>query len=431
MLLICGTTRALAQGKAASSANQGVTGMDDFEMGEAEAAAAEPREGLRDTVPFFRDARFSAQLRSFYFNEERSNANPSKAWTLGGSLAYRSGYLADFLRVGAVAYTSQHLWAPECCGGTGLLQAGQRAYSVLGQAYGEVRFADRIYGAFGRKLYNTPYLNANDSRMTPNTFQGVTAYGAAGGKDGAAAWQFGGGYLSKIKERNSEEFIPMSAAAGASVNRGLYLGGGRFESGRFLLGATDYYSPDVINIFYTEARYAVPLAQGNSLKLSAQFTDQRSTGGNFLTGRSFSTNQAGLKADLSHGAALFTLAYTQNANGANLQSPWSAYPGYTNSQVNEYSGAGLSATMLRGAYDFSRLGAKDVSAFALVVLGSGAKAPAFNSDEIDLNLQWAPGEGALKGMSLRLRYAYVKQRGGGDPAINALRLILNYDFPDR
>ena len=66
----------------------------------------------------------------------------------------------------------------------------------------------------------------------------------------------------------------------------------------------------------------------------------------------------------------------------------------------------------------------------LYVHGSGVKAPNYNEDETDLNLQWNVKTAArCAGLSFRLRYAYIEQRGGGDPNINDLRFIVNYDFP--
>ena len=57
-------------------------------------------------------------------------------------------------------------------------------------------------------------------------------------------------------------------------------------------------------------------------------------------------------------------------------------------------------------------------------------APAFNEDEYDLNLQWVPDKaGPLRGLSFRVRYAEVHQRGGGDPKIKDFRIIVNWDFP--
>jgi len=49
-------------------------------------------------------------------------------------------------------------------------------------------------------------------------------------------------------------------------------------------------------------------------------------------------------------------------------------------------------------------------------------------DEYDLNLQWAPKEGTFKGLSVRLRYAVVKQDIGGSD-LQDFRLIINYDPP--
>jgi hypothetical protein len=421
----------LAQGESATSVEQGATPMEDIEMANPQTgfSLVGPPERPEERSPFLNDAKFSAQLRSVYFNREKyNNSNRSEAWALGGSLSVKSGYLADRLGFGAVAYTSQPLYAPEDRDGTFLLKPGQDGYAALGQLYGEYKFTDRIFGAFGDKEYSTPYMNKSDSRMTPNTFEGVSVYGKAGGGEGEPAWRFGGGYITKIKERNADHFVWMSRDAGASADRGVYIAGANFERGDFSLGAINYYSGDIINIFYSEGYYAIPLVGDKQVKLEFQFTDQRSTGNNLLTGQEFSTNQWGLKTDSNLGAALLTLAYTKTANDAGMRSPWSGYPGYTSVQVQDFNRAGESALMLRSFYDFSRLGEKGLSAYALWVHGDGVDAPNYNEDEADLNLQWTPQGGALRGMSFRARYAHVMQRGGGDPDINDFRIIVNYDF---
>jgi len=431
-LLVGGMPPAFGVEQPGDSVEQGVTLMDQTSM-----ASPEPGQALvqapvepEKKSPFFDDSKISAQLRTFYFNSGKFDNSQSEAWTLGGSVSYKSGYLADLFKIGAVAYTSQKLYGPADRDGTLLLKPGQVSYSVLGQIYGEVKFTDRIFGAFGRKEYDSPYINKNDARMTPNTFQGVTVYGKAGEKDGGPDWRFGGGYISKIKERNSDEFVSMSVDAGASVERGVYLAGANFEQNGFSLGAIDYYSDDIINIFYTEARYALPLGEGTKLKLAAQYSGQRSTGGNLLTGSAFSTHQVGIKGDLGLGAALLTMAYTDTANGDTMRNPWSGYPGYTSVQVDYFYRASESAVLLRAGYDLSDYGLKGTSVYALMVHGSGVQAPEYNEDETDLNLQWTPDkENALRGMSFRVRYAHVSQIGGGDPVTNDFRIIVNYDFP--
>jgi len=407
------------------STEQGATQIDqtDFVGPQPEGTVAPEEQS-----PFIRDSRFSAQIRTFYFDRDKYDGSSSEAWALGGSITYQSGYLGNFLRFGATGYTSQPLYAPDDRDGTLLLKPGQEGYTVLGQLYGEVKLTDRIFGALGAKVYNTPYINANDVRMTPNTFEGATVYGTAGG-DGAPDWKFGGGYIDKIKQKNDDGFVSMSEAAGASVDRGGFVGGANMKQGDFSIGAAEYYSADILNIFYAESKFAMPLSDTHKLAFAAQFSDQRSTGDNLLTGQSFSGHQWGLKSDLNLGPALLTLAYTDTTDGTNMRNPWSGYPGYTSVQVKDFNRAGESAVLLRGSYDFSSNGAPGLSAYVLYVHGSGVRAPNYNEDETDFNLQWTPKGGALRGLSFRLRYAYIEQRGGGDPNINDLRFIVNYDFP--
>jgi hypothetical protein len=422
----------LAQTRPATSVEEGATPMDQMDM-----TNPQPGEALvpgqvtpEKKSPFFDDSKISAQARTFYFYRSKFDDSISEAWALGGSVSYLSGYAANLVRLGGVAYTSQPLYAPDDRDGTSLLMPGQEGYSVLGQIYAEFKLTEIIFGAFGRKEYNTPFINAFDVRMTPKTFEGVTVYGSAGGENSAPTWKFGGGYISKIKEWTSQDFIWMSVDAGASVNRGVYLAGANYENKDFSFGGINYYSADIINIFYTEAKYALLLGEGMKLKLHAQFADQQSTGDDLLTGSAFSTYQWGVKADLGLGASLLTLAYTDTADGADMQNPWSGYPGYTSVQVENFFRANEAAVMLKAAYDFSSHGLKGTSAYALWVHGSGVQAPAYNEDEMDLNLQWTPDKtGALRGLSFRLRYALVMQKGGGDPNLNDFRFIVNYDFP--
>jgi outer membrane porin, OprD family len=220
----------------------------------------------------------------------------------------------------------------------------------------------------------------------------------------------------------------MSRDAGANVDRGVYLAGANYDGKNFSIGAINYYSKDIINIFYTEGGYTLALGNAKKLKFAAQYTDQVSTGENLLKGRSFSTRQWGIQGDLTLGATLLSLGYTDTAKGDDMQNPWSAYPGYTSVQVQDFNRAGESAVIMKAAYDFSRHGADGLSTYALWVHGTGVNAPAFNEDEVDLNLQWMPKTGSLRGTSFRVRYAHIRQRGGGDPTINDFRFIVNYNF---
>ena len=112
--------------------------------------------------------------------------------------------------MGATLYGSAPLYAPDDRDGTLLLKPGQKGYYVPGEAWGALRYQDYALLTGYRQKVDQPYINPQDNRMTPNTFQGVTL----GGK---VDWlQYLGGYLWQIKPRNSDEFISMSQQAGGA-----------------------------------------------------------------------------------------------------------------------------------------------------------------------------------------------------------------------
>jgi hypothetical protein len=248
--------------------------------------------------------------------------------------------------------------------------------------------------------------------------------------------RYGFGYIDKIKLRDSDEFVSMSEAAGApQVNRGVSIAGANFSCRGFELGAIDYYSQDIINIAYAETKYRLNVVDGLGLLFSAQFTEQQSTGSELLTGSEFHTSQFGLMTATSYRNGILTLAYTNSSTGADLRSPWGAYPGYTAVQVEDFDRAGEQAFMLKGSYNFARFGLDDISVYALWTHGwdavdSDTKAHVFQQDEYDFDVQWRPKKCVLQGLWFRARFAHVDSRDdntSGFP-INEVRLIVNYDF---
>ncbi len=399
------------------------------------------KEQLKDTPPFFRDTKLNLNFRTYYFYRDKYDDTVSEAWALGGALSYQSGWFLDHFGVGSVLYTSQKLYGPDDRDGTLLLKPGQEGYTVVGQLYGRVKLIEDNFINIYRYEYNTPYINKNDNRMTPNTFEGYTFNGAYGGKDGALGFNYGGGYITKIKERNSDRFKWMSQDAGAEVKRGVFVGGGKVSYKGLSFGAIDYYSEDIINIFYTEGSYKLPKLPWTDrlgFLFSAQFTDQRSTGDDLLKGFSFQNNQVGVKSDVSYGGAVLTLGYTHTQKGADMQSPWSGYPGYTSVQVQDFNRSGENAFMVKGSYDFTRLGLEGVTAYVLFVHGWGRVDPSTkdrvpNENELDADVQWRPQWKFLKGLWFRVRYAMVHQYEGPQTTIsntiNDFRVIVNYDLP--
>ena len=119
------------------------------------------------------------QLRTYYFDQESTSGVPSKAWALGGWAGLRSPWWGDLIQLGIVGYTSQKLYGPDNEGGTKLLTSNQDSITALGEAFGALRFAGQTFTAY-RQLINRPFINPQDNRMVPNTFE---AYTVTGGTD--------------------------------------------------------------------------------------------------------------------------------------------------------------------------------------------------------------------------------------------------------
>jgi hypothetical protein len=432
---------------ALTSVEQGRTPLDEsFEF--RQWRLERRRQALKDT-------KFEFNFRTFYLDRSQFDSSESQAWAIGGWAGLKTGYFLDHIAFGLTGYTSQPLYAPEDRDGTLLLEPGQEGYTVLGEFYAELRIVEDVGITVGAKGYDTPFINRNDTRMTPNTFgavvlQGRTELGTSSSdavmpsesiglsKDGrevavpaptpardVASIKYGLGYFDKIKERNRDEFVSMSVDAGAQVERGVWAAGALYEKGKFSIGAIDYYSQDIINIAYAESKLEVPLADDWKLKFAGQYTDQGSVGDNALQGHSFSGHQVGLKIDMPIRKALFTAAFTHAWGTANLQNPWSGYPGYTSVQVQDFNRAGESAFLLRAGYDLPWV--DGLSAYALAVFGTDPdSATQYRQNEFDFNLQWGPTKGILKGLSLRLRYAVVQQFGGDVDNLTDFRAICNY-----
>lgn len=405
-----------------TSTEQGQTPMDES------FAPPTRRERIREQRRAALEAtKYNIHLRTFYLDRDKYDDSQSEAWAIGGWVGLKTGYFRDRVALGATGYTSLPLYAPDDKDGTLLLQPGQDGYGVIGELYADLRITDQVHANLGRKGYDTPFINRNDVRMTPNTFEAYAVNGLHGGTDGDAEWRWGAGYFDKIKERNSDEFVSMSEDAGADVDRGVYAAGANYKKGDFSLGAINYYSDDIINIFYTEAKFAIPLSDELRLQFAGQYTDQQSTGDELLTGNEFSASQYGLKGEVAWGPALFTLAWT-STDDYSMQNPWSGYPGYTSVQVEDFNRAGEDAWILRAGYNFQ--GVPGLSTYALYVNGNDPDGDGnYAKDEFDFNLQWAAPSGSLQGLALRFRYAVVDQDAPDSSNLNDLRLIVDYVPP--
>src|SRR6476660_2992777 len=162
-------TQVAPEDSALTSTEQGRTPLvDSFDFREWQLEKR--RQALKDT-------KFELNLRSFYFDRSDFNRSEKQAWAIGGWLGVKTGYFLDHIAFGATLYTSNPIYAPDDRDGTTLLAPGQNGYTILGEFYAELRIVKDVGITVGARGYDTPFINRNDTRMTPNTFEAIVLQG--------------------------------------------------------------------------------------------------------------------------------------------------------------------------------------------------------------------------------------------------------------
>jgi hypothetical protein len=135
-----------------------------------ELVTEQPAGWLRplSSEPFIRYAGFSAEPR-LYYRYLQNSSGLREAFAAGGSQSFTTGWWRDTLQLGVTGYTTQPVIAPNGAGNTGLLRSNGDGLSVLGQAWAKVKAGPATATLFRQSL-QLPFINGNDSRMIPNTF---------------------------------------------------------------------------------------------------------------------------------------------------------------------------------------------------------------------------------------------------------------------
>ena len=264
--------------------------------------------------------------------------------------------------------------------------------------------------------------------MVPNTFEAYILYSDLG------VFKFGGGYISKIKRRNSDEFVPMSEIGGIEdVDNGMYLIGALYSPvDEFSIGAINYFVEDVINIFYGESHLLKTTGSGIGIKVSAQLTDQRSVGDDLL-GSDFSTQVWGGQIAASYLNTILRAAFSATSSDKEIISPYGGYPGYISLIVKDFNRAGENAFLIGLSHDIKNERLEGLSFFTNYAIGYDARnvenqQSLPNQREFDITVDYKPEKLIIRGLWLRIRYANV-DFSGEENSINDLRLILNYNLP--
>lgn len=392
------------------------------------------KDRLRYADPFFRDMIANLYFRTQYLNRRNSDVSRSQAWAGGTALGVRSGWFDKWLQVEVAGATSQPLYAPEGEGGTLLLTDNQAEVSSLAIAHARMRGFGQDF-VVGRQMIKTPYVNPEDTRMIPNSFEGAVLMRE---QDKAKTLDYGVGYLWGFKARDSSRFVPFSEALGLSEDRGIALGGFKVMPIEGLtIGAIDYYMADVLNTAFAEIDWIThKFAGGVQLRFSLNYTHQATVGEELLPEGSYATSQVSGRFAASYHDATVLAAYSANGEDGPISGPFGSFPAYTTLDQLNFNQAGERTFVIGAMYDFSHLITDGLKAQIRQGWGRGSVDPLTGAalprqNEFNFELEYQPSAGPLENFQFLLFYSGVRMPGAPASEVDQpqWRSVITYLVP--
>jgi len=326
---------------------------------------------------------------------------------IGGSFVYKT---APFHGISATAglYTSQSLslfrMTESQVGGS---KSGKDTFSrnqvknglgyglsVLGQAYLQYDIGKTSIIA-GRQMFETVFTKSNDTKMIPNTFDGVTATIKDLPKTTIKL-----GYLAKQKLRDHEDshdvlaFDPSNSWNGnddSAINKSLTVGLIGNNNKLMVVSATTKAIPNLkANVSYAtvpgvvsnltlEAHYTIPVAgmkivpgvrymqQMDSLGANVAVANLKKNVQGYTNPNSLDSGLLAARVDFKAGAFLGRIGYSKIDDKADIVAPWRGFPtgGFTRAMAQYNWYANTETIMLRAGYDFGK--AKILPGFSVMV----------------------------------------------------------------
>lgn len=377
----------------------------------------------RTKQPFVDDVKFAVHPRFYYLHRDIYQGGVQESAAVGGSIGLETGWWNKRVRFGVTAYTSQKLYGPKDRDGVKLLAEGQRGYTVLGEAYADVKMGDTLFRA-GRSRIDIPFINSWDFRMTPYTFEAVGFRNQS-----IPHLKIGGGHVFRIKTTTSTDFESMSQAAGVDgVDRGVTVLSLRYDfSDTNFIALTEQYGWDLYNTFYVEGERFFEIWDGFGVRAGAQMMDERSVGDALLG--SFDSQLVGVKASVQYCNVVTSVSVTKSWGDAGFQKPWGGSPAYNSSILEDFDRAWEQSFRIGLVYDFAPHGLSGVSLDTAWITGNtsehgGASLP--DEQEFDCSLNYRPSSDMFDGVWFRARYANSSMEDGSN--IQDIRLELNYSY---
>ena len=320
-------------------------------------AAALSLHGADSLDTWFKEGKVSGNVKYYYIDtakETGATETSAHANSLGGKLGYVSGSLYG-LKLGATFMTTNPFAVPNDPSNvdtsiigkdngvrTGNSAEGDDGFSVLGEAYA-LYSRDSYELWYGRKVINTPLMDAKEVRMLPSSFEGAMASVKADD-----SWTVSVGYIDKFKQRTSDRFVDViEHALGSNTATITGSDGGvvlpvsaQYKNGALKAQVYDYYAKDFMNSVYADASFENKLGNGVSYTASVQGIMQDSIGNadsaaaQAVMGGEINAQAIGAKLsatmDQTTLMAAMTHVFSNGGDHDSLVLPWDGTPLFTN-----------------------------------------------------------------------------------------------------
>jgi len=365
----------------------------------------------------FTEGIFYGRLRSntFYWDWDVENyqsggkLKDNKAWGVGGSLIYKSGVYHGFSFTMGYYGTMNPDFVRMDNSDVKYVKAGKDTFSrykvstgggwgmhTLGQGFLEYNNGTVDIVA-GRQLFESVFTASNDTKMIPNTFDGVSASVKIAPKTTVRAAWFG---AQKLRDHeNSHDVITFKDSEGSkwnnnddsAVHKGLsydkFLAAGEdpdhdlfvadfqtkyVKNLNFKLSALSV--PGVVQDIVAEAHYKFSFENGWALRPGARYYYQMDDGGGAVAGYTNLTGKEAIGYDPGVANSLdsslfaarldllmpkkkgfFRLGYSEVADKADIVAPWRGFPtgGFTRAMAQYNWYANTKTYMARAVYKFT------------------------------------------------------------------------------
>ncbi len=388
-----------------------------------------------ETDQFAGEHRLNAHFRSYYMNRKYDHSPDGEALAVGGWIDWQSSSWKNFASIGATAYTSQKLYADDEYNHTTLLQNGEQSYGGISNIYLQLDH-DELSARFGRFEINDPYMNTNDARMIPYSFQGGQVTYAINDE-----WMLGVGHFTEVKSDISTSYDHLYEFADIEgKNHGVSTFGVRYAKTDTNTGGLFYqHAPDFMDTAYIDYEHEILSLDNGMVALAGQYTRQESVGAQ-LDG-DFAIDYFGTRLTWQQGIVTTQAAYTYYSDTDDMRFPWGAVPGYTAVQWSNSNRAGEKGSLIGIGFDLSEMLTPGLVFSTSLYNGDTPDTGDTASPDVrewDLNVIYTVQEGLFKDLEFWVRNAKVKMKdcsaGAGTAAcdnassLNYFRIMANYTW---